>query len=174
MATGFRGSHNYGCNCPHRISRNLQVQLLPTMAATCAGPPLANGLQPLSCLRCAHRKVRCDRVAPCKNCIKHNAACEFPQPKSEKRRRRKMVIASPPQTKLRSRTLSAGVESLSGSLQGRITDSPQRAQNPPRERADIAAGFPDSHLVVFGNQSRYFEGELWTKIGREVRIAPFK
>ncbi|RMZ42136.1 hypothetical protein CA14_010468 [Aspergillus flavus] len=42
------------------------------MAATYAGPPLANGLQPLSCLRCAHRK-----------------------PKTEKCQRRKVAVASP-------------------------------------------------------------------------------
>jgi hypothetical protein len=58
-----------------------------------AAPLLVNGLQPLSCLRCAYRKVRCDRITPCSNCIKHNVLCEFPPPKTEKRRKRKTPAA---------------------------------------------------------------------------------
>lgn len=65
------------------------------MATTRAAPPLANGLQPLSCLRCAQRKVRCDRVVPCSNCIKHDSLCEFPQPRTERRKRKRVQLAAP-------------------------------------------------------------------------------
>lgn len=97
------------------------------MAATYAGPPLANGLQPLSCLRCAHRKVRCDRVVHCSTCIRHNAVCDFPQPKTEKCQRRKVAVASPSsRNNLRTgldrykavKNLSVDVDTIADSLQG--------------------------------------------------------
>ncbi|OQE34839.1 hypothetical protein PENCOP_c015G01756 [Penicillium coprophilum] len=58
---------------------------------------LANGLQALSCLRCARQKVRCDRLNPCSRCEKSDASCEFPIPKTE-RRKRKNTIKTPPST----------------------------------------------------------------------------
>ncbi|KAI0539888.1 hypothetical protein GGR58DRAFT_463122 [Xylaria digitata] len=55
--------------------------------------PLANGLQPMSCLRCARHKVRCDRLYPCARCHRNDVLCEFPQPKTERRKRRKPPAA---------------------------------------------------------------------------------
>lgn len=57
-------------------------------------PPLSNGLQPLSCLRCAQHKVRCNRLNPCSRCNKLGAACEFPIPKTERRRRKNTAKTS--------------------------------------------------------------------------------
>lgn len=57
-------------------------------------PPLSNGLQPLSCLRCAQHKVRCNRLNPCSRCNKLGTACEFPLPKTERRRRRNTAKTS--------------------------------------------------------------------------------
>ncbi|KAE8375251.1 hypothetical protein BDV26DRAFT_295176 [Aspergillus bertholletiae] len=147
------------------------------MSATCVGPPLANGLQPLSCLRCAQRKVRCDRVVPCSNCNRHSVVCEFPQPKNERRRRRKMVVSSPS----RNRTLPKldrykevfgnihvdAVESIAESLQETIPVPPRRENTHPQKRGAIPAG-RGGHLVVAGKRTRYIEGELWTRIGTEL------
>ena len=42
-----------------------------------------------SCIRCADRKVKCDRQRPCSACVKHNVACVFnPSPPPRKRHRR--------------------------------------------------------------------------------------
>jgi hypothetical protein len=64
--------------------------------------PLANGLQPLSCVRCARRKVRCDRIVPCNNCTRHETDCEYPQPRTQRRRRRSAIklssVCSTPQS----------------------------------------------------------------------------
>ncbi|KAE8342598.1 hypothetical protein BDV24DRAFT_173611 [Aspergillus arachidicola] len=123
------------------------------MAATYAGPPLANGLQPLSCLRCAHRK-----------------------PKTEKRQRRKVAVASPSsRNKLRPgidrykdvKNLSVDVDTIPDSLQGAITHSPRRNKTPSRETVDAAAA-PNGQLIVMGKRSRYVEGDLWTRIGQEL------
>ncbi|KAL4738196.1 hypothetical protein BDV11DRAFT_216150 [Aspergillus similis] len=122
------------------------------MAATCVGPPLANGLQPLSCLRCAHRKVRCDRVVPCSN----------------------WFVASPPRNKLRPRlerynealrNLSVDVESIADSLQGPVAEPTQPDKTPWLETHDTPAGL-GGRLFVVGSRSRYIEGELWTRISK--------
>ncbi|KAI4237739.1 MAG: hypothetical protein LQ352_007920 [Teloschistes flavicans] len=41
-----------------------------------------------SCVICQRRKVKCDRIDPCSNCIKHRVQCEFRSPNPPKRRRR--------------------------------------------------------------------------------------
>ncbi|KAL8871042.1 MAG: hypothetical protein Q9174_003045 [Haloplaca sp. 1 TL-2023] len=40
-----------------------------------------------ACVRCAERKVKCDRQDPCHSCIKHNAQCIFRAPKPSRRRK---------------------------------------------------------------------------------------
>lgn len=44
-----------------------------------------------SCIRCARRKVKCDKEQPCRNCTKHNAVCAYnppPSPGSANKRKR--------------------------------------------------------------------------------------
>jgi Fungal Zn(2)-Cys(6) binuclear cluster domain len=172
----------------------LTLSLKPAdMAATHAGPPLANGLQPLSCLRCAHRKVRCDRLAPCANCTKHDVLCEFPQPKTEKRQRRRVAASkslssslssssssssSSSWNKVRARLdryeemlkdLGVDVESISDSPRRTVADSPMRDNIPRQETTDSAAA--GGRLIVSGKRSRYIEGNLSSRIGEDVRYA---
>lgn len=160
------------------------------MTATHAGQMLANGLQPLSCLRCANRKVRCDRIVPCSNCIKHDVGCEFPQPRTEKRQRRKVVdvsSSSSPSSSSSSSSLSSNrlrarlgryqemlkdlgvdVESIPDSAHGTVVSAPMR-DTPARHRTvdDSAAR---GRLFVNENGSRYIEGNLWTRIGEDVSL----
>jgi hypothetical protein len=50
----------------------------------------------LSCIRCAERKVKCDRQRPCSACIKHNADCVFnsSKPLQKKHKRIKVQVLS--------------------------------------------------------------------------------
>lgn len=41
-----------------------------------------------ACIRCADRKVKCDRQRPCGACVKHNVECVFHPPRPRKRQRR--------------------------------------------------------------------------------------
>ena len=41
-----------------------------------------------SCIRCAARKVKCDRQRPCSTCVKHNVDCVFHPPRIPHKRRR--------------------------------------------------------------------------------------
>ena len=43
-----------------------------------------------SCIRCADRKVKCDRQKPCGACVKHNVDCVF-NPSQPPRKRHKRV-----------------------------------------------------------------------------------
>ncbi len=47
-----------------------------------------------SCIRCADRKVKCDRQRPCSACVKHNVDCTFNplQPLRKRQRRVKNEI----------------------------------------------------------------------------------
>lgn len=46
-----------------------------------------------SCIRCAERKVKCDRQRPCSSCMKHNVDCVFnlSQPPQKKRVRHQVL-----------------------------------------------------------------------------------
>ena len=53
--------------------------------------PLLNGPSraTYSCIRCADRKVKCDRQRPCGACVKRNVECVFnPSPPTRKRQKR--------------------------------------------------------------------------------------
>lgn len=49
-----------------------------------------------SCIRCADRKVKCDRQDPCNACIKHNVQCTYRQfqPPRKKQKRSKQDVLS--------------------------------------------------------------------------------
>lgn len=43
---------------------------------------------PFACVRCAVRKVRCNKELPCKTCVRHNEDCVFRPPNPSKRRQK--------------------------------------------------------------------------------------
>jgi len=45
------------------------------------------GIKSFSCLSCRQRKVKCDRHAPCSNCVKAEKSCSFIAPVRGKRKR---------------------------------------------------------------------------------------
>lgn len=52
----------------------VETHSLRSTAASSGGPSLR------SCVPCRRRKVRCDKVHPCANCVRLGAACVFPPP----------------------------------------------------------------------------------------------
>lgn len=58
------------------------------MASTISMPTQASNRPTYSCIRCADRKVKCDRQRPCAACVKHNVDCVFHPPRPRKRQRR--------------------------------------------------------------------------------------
>ncbi|KAF2025879.1 hypothetical protein EK21DRAFT_75330 [Setomelanomma holmii] len=47
-----------------------------------------------ACIRCAERKVRCDRQRPCSACTKHNKECIFSPTKQPRKRNRRIKVQS--------------------------------------------------------------------------------
>lgn len=153
------------------------------MATTRAAPPLANGLQPLSCFRCAQRKVRCDRVVPCSNCIKHDSICEFPQPRTERRKRRRVQLTAPStaanETPTRDfdqvghdltssrrddvvTTIEVAHEAVGTSVIG--PGSPGRGTF----RAAPRLNYPNQFHVAGGNKHAYPEEHSWARASHKV------
>lgn len=44
--------------------------------------------QGTACIRCAKRKVRCDRQDPCKACVRHKVDCIYEDPQATRKRRK--------------------------------------------------------------------------------------
>lgn len=65
------------------------------MATAIAAPTPSSGLSSRpthSCVRCADRKVKCDRQRPCAACVKHNADCVFVPLRPPRKRHRRVEI----------------------------------------------------------------------------------
>lgn len=59
------------------------------MASTASSSVNVPSRRTYSCIRCADRKVRCDRQKPCSACVKQNVDCTYhPSPAPRKRRKR--------------------------------------------------------------------------------------
>ena len=47
---------------------------------TTSAPQGPNARNPRTCVTCKRRKVKCDRISPCGNCIKAQIPCKYPPP----------------------------------------------------------------------------------------------
>lgn len=45
-----------------------------------------------ACIRCAERKVKCDRQRPCAACTKHNAECVFNISKPPRKKQKRIKV----------------------------------------------------------------------------------
>jgi Fungal Zn(2)-Cys(6) binuclear cluster domain len=63
---------------------------LDVMATAVSSPSSITSRPTHSCIRCADRKVKCDRQRPCSACVKHNIDCVF-NPSQPPRKRHKRV-----------------------------------------------------------------------------------
>lgn len=153
------------------------------MATTRAAPPLANGLQPLSCLRCAQRKVRCDRMVPCSNCIKHDSICEFPQPRTERRKRKRVQLAAPSTASNETPTrdfnqvghdlTSARRDDVVATIEvahEAVRNSTIGSNSPGRGtfRAAPPLNYPTQARVAGGNKNAYAEEHPWAGASHKV------
>jgi hypothetical protein len=65
------------------------------MAAIVSPLPKTSTRLTFSCIRCAERKVKCDRQRPCSACTKHNTECVFnTKPPKRKQKRVKVQVLS--------------------------------------------------------------------------------
>ena len=153
------------------------------MAATSTTEHLSAPNRPtFACIRCADRKVKCDRQRPCSACVKHNVECVFnpvPPPKKRQKRVNTQILAS------RLKYYEALLQEK-GVDPGKLPDPPhlEQHQKPSPTRPD---GSNDAQLqtpssldsppnlainktqVVHGQgRSQFVDNSLWTRVVEEV------
>ncbi|KAH7082964.1 hypothetical protein BKA63DRAFT_140631 [Paraphoma chrysanthemicola] len=64
------------------------------MSTTAPVSSFASNRPLFACIRCAERKVKCDRQQPCSACIKHSKECVFNPSKPPRKRNRRIKIQS--------------------------------------------------------------------------------
>ena len=128
-----------------------QQQAQPTRiapkATAAAGPALPTAGQ-RTCVTCRRRKVKCDKLSPCSNCVRGHLACSFPLPVRAPRKppRKGVAAAVSPEHKAlveRLRALEGVVQNLSGA------DKPQGvagASPGADDDADSRSATPGDHV----------------------------
>ncbi|PTB49000.1 hypothetical protein M431DRAFT_127156, partial [Trichoderma harzianum CBS 226.95] len=143
---------------------------------TARNPPLSVPSKPtFACVRCAGRKVKCDRHIPCTACVKHGAECVF-QPPPPPRRRRRPGAAGPlierreyPQTRLQ-----AQGHNPKGSPNPPDTNTDSRSHLSSREArgSQLSSSEPSGSVsktqVIQGRgQSMLIDNSLWSRVVEE-------
>jgi hypothetical protein len=64
------------------------------MATAVSARSDASSRSHFACIRCAERKVKCDRLQPCSACTKHNKECIFNPSKPPRKRIRRVKVQS--------------------------------------------------------------------------------
>jgi hypothetical protein len=79
------------------LSRRAVVDFLIPLSLPDFATAISSTINPPSritfaCIRCAERKVKCDRQRPCSACTKHNAECVFNDTKPTRKRQRRVKV----------------------------------------------------------------------------------
>ncbi|KAK9447044.1 fungal-specific transcription factor domain-containing protein [Limtongia smithiae] len=144
---------------------SLAADAVPTAAT--AEPQLPR----FACVICQQRKVKCNRLSPCSNCLKANASCVYTTPKPPKRRR-KANEAMDLLEKLRryeaafkNLTTEKGVENEDSATTtgGRESDAPSEEGMKSKGVHIAPANETDGHgrLVIDRTKTKYFDSYTW-------------
>ncbi|KAF2402773.1 hypothetical protein EJ06DRAFT_547185 [Trichodelitschia bisporula] len=112
-----------------------------------------------ACALCHTRKVRCDRKAPCANCVRHAAECVYKAPPPPRRTPRKVLRDTGPKT--------AGADSGSRSGAASTTTSPATTASPDE------GGDGEGRLLAGMGMTQYFENGLWGCLDAEITHRQF-
>lgn len=132
-------------------------------------------LQPLSCATCRRRKVRCNKIDPCSNCVKAGISCVFPEPVRNHRR-----CASREDVMARLRQLEDTVEYLrhpvtsgaSGETCPREESGTEKCPYSHTDPKTVLRGNDGKEefgrLVVEDGCCRYVSNRLWASLSDQV------
>jgi Fungal Zn(2)-Cys(6) binuclear cluster domain len=141
---------------------------------------------PRSCVTCRRRKVRCNKIDPCSNCVKAGISCIFPLPGRATRKLRRSPDA---ELLARLRRLEGMVESfhggsVEGSVASNLIPAPSTAKSPERDDKDYRPSLPNAgmetirpsphrqeelgKLVFEEGRSRYVSDKFWASLGDQV------
>ncbi|KAI0376683.1 putative C6 transcription factor [Hypomontagnella monticulosa] len=129
-----------------------------------------------SCLTCRQRKVKCDRLSPCCNCLKAKTECRFVPPVRGKRKRTK-----PPRESLHAKVRR--YEDMLRAYGAKIEpsedfDEPSSETVSPRDVEMIEDGDsrstsqsdhfePEAKFLTKRDRTRYFDSAPWSQLGSD-------
>jgi hypothetical protein len=136
-----------------------------------------------TCIRCFERKVKCDKLDPCSNCVKSKVECVFRVPPTPRRRKKR-----PPEAALLARLKryeellkSNGIDVEGAhSPPASSTVSPLSPTRPSQQSTDHSYDinrhpaffqYQESQagqLLVDQGKSRFIENNLWFRASTEV------
>ncbi len=115
------------------------------------------------CASCQRRRVKCDRLSPCTNCITHGQECKQPDSRRAPRKPRKPTNAS----------VLERVRQLEHTLEHLKSQTQPTAQTPatsPETRSPEPKEDDPGRLLIENNQSRYVSGSSWANVAEKVNI----
>ncbi|KAJ2905874.1 uncharacterized protein MKZ38_003882 [Zalerion maritima] len=133
--------------------------------------------KPLSCISCRQRKVKCDRIHPCSQCLRSSLACVFPARKrAQRQRQNRNGELLQRLNRLESIVAKVDPGALEDNAQGvtghghekqprksepgpEQTQEPSEKQDPASSKASLPLGLPND---------RYVSAEFWSILSREV------
>lgn len=133
---------------------------------TSSEPTSATTLRQFACTRCQHRKVKCDRGAPCENCSKGEAECVYVDPPPSRRRKRKApvdgdLVARLDQAEAMLRSRGVDIDAAFGAR----PPAPPEQTSVPAKRAILEENNPrprKGRLVADGDGWKYVEDPFWS------------
>ncbi|KAH8703016.1 fungal-specific transcription factor domain-containing protein [Talaromyces proteolyticus] len=135
-----------------------------------------------SCLRCRKRKVRCDRILPCSNCIRSQVQCVFPEGIKKRRPKESHTHITDPHTHLLNDEVLSRIEKLeqkldhlsqNGSFPPAVDYSLTNASilvsadSIPTTTFSLSEDF--GRLAVHKGKSRYVSSKLWQVLADEAK-----
>ena len=111
-------------------------------------PPPAKQNKPLACTACRARKLGCNRVHPCHNCIRSGAECIFPARRRVQRpRKTKNTELLQRLSRLENIVGKAGIENLLAADRGKNADptAPPRGSEVSEQRENPRTGRTPLH-----------------------------
>lgn len=139
-----------------------------------------------ACIRCADRKVKCDRQRPCSACVKHNVDCVF-NPVQPPRKRHKRVNTQILTDRLKhyeALLQEKGVDPRKLPDTPQSVDSEQRRKSTPVvQQNDVQLQTPSSidsppnrpinktQVVHEKGRSQFVDNSLWTRMVEEVSLS---
>jgi hypothetical protein len=123
--------------------------------------PAKNGLYGTVCVRCRHRRVKCDKLSPCSGCAKSGSDCVFRSSRRVSRHSENSAgDKSEGNENLLSRVKTPSINQKS--LAGYTESSFRRLTRKPIIDAGVGA------LVVDGGNSYYISNKFWISIYHQV------
>ncbi|KAI9742890.1 MAG: hypothetical protein M1818_003619 [Claussenomyces sp. TS43310] len=132
-----------------------KYQQTPQASVSFARPTQNPNQNPRSCHTCRRRKVKCDKVSPCSNCVRSHAECVFPGPGRAPRKPRVGKGNTERETELlkRLRRLEGVVEELSGQIESEAAGKAS-SSSPDKEEENGENGSPNISSKPYGEQVR--------------------